>query len=165
MLQSLRSLFGVESDALSGRATPQAGVIPYVVEDGVPVFLLITSRRTGRWIFPKGACDGAEHPHDCARREAWEEAGVDGEITGPAIGVYRDMKLRPHRRAVIEVELYPMQVSRQDETWPEQDDRTRHWATLAEARRLITTPGLLELAEQAEAHVSRTLAGREPEPV
>lgn len=164
MLQSLKSLLGRESDTLSGRATPQAGVIPYVVEDGVPVFLLITSRRTGRWIFPKGACGGSERPEECARREAWEEAGVDGEITGPPIGVYRDMKVRPRGCGVIEVELYPMQVSRQDESWPEKGDRTRHWATLEEAKRLITTPGLLELAEQADSYVSESLADRTPEP-
>ena len=41
-------------------------------------YLLVTSRRTGRWIFPKGSPLVGEAPAAAALREAAEEAGVDG---------------------------------------------------------------------------------------
>jgi 8-oxo-dGTP pyrophosphatase MutT (NUDIX family) len=135
-----------------GAATHQAGVIPYALENGVPVFLLVTTRRTGRWIFPKGACEADETLHACAAREAFEEAGVEGEIAGPAIGAYRDRK-HAARTSVIEVEMYPFHVTRQHDEWPESKARKRHWVTLAEARELITTPGLFDLAERADAQI------------
>ena len=82
-----------------------------------------------------------------------EEAGVEGEVTGPAIGFYRDRKVHPMRRKLIEVAMYPLRVSKQLEDWPEKDERQRHWATLEEARKLLTTPGLFELVERAEEHI------------
>jgi hypothetical protein len=47
---------------------------------------------------------------------------------------------------VILVEMYPLRVTRQFDTWPEQGHRHRHWAVLREARRLLAEPGLVELA-------------------
>ncbi len=41
--------------AHAAEALPQFGAIPYTVVRGQAVFLIITSRRSGRWIFPKGA--------------------------------------------------------------------------------------------------------------
>ena len=152
MLETVKQLWPTR-EKLTGPAITQAGVIPYAVKDGVAVYLLVTSRRTGRWIFPKGGCDAGESAHDCAAREAREEAGVEGEVTGPAIGFYRDRKVHPMRRKLIEVAMYPLRVSKQLEDWPEKDERQRHWATLEEARKLLTTPGLFELVERAEEHI------------
>lgn len=153
MLQSLKHIWRPGRQIPDGPAALQVGAIPYVLREGVAVFLLITSRRTGRWIFPKGGCGKDENPAGCAMREAWEEAGVKGDITGPAVGVYRDRKIRPRAETVIEVQMYPLCVSEQADDWPEKDERRRHWATLKEARALLTTPGLLELAEKAEAQI------------
>jgi len=36
-----------------------------------PVFLLVTSRRTGRWIFPKGRLSEGMEPWQSAEREAY----------------------------------------------------------------------------------------------
>src|SRR5690606_30264532 len=116
-----------------GAATREAGVIPFAIEDGEPVFLLVTSRRTGRWIFPKGVCREHEPAATCAKREAFEEAGVDGEIAGGPVGTYRDRK---HGAGPLLVEMYPFAVSRQHDDWPEKSVRKRHWATLDEARGL-----------------------------
>ena len=42
--------------------------------------LLIRARRSPHdWVLPKGHIEQDEAPHDCARREIREEAGVDAE--------------------------------------------------------------------------------------
>lgn len=144
---------------VTGRARTQVGAVPYVLEDGVPVFLLVTSRRTGRWIFPKGACRSGEAAPSCAAREAFEEAGVEGTVTGGAVGAYRDRK---HNAGPLDVEMYPLRVTRQHDDWPEKTLRRRHWATLAEARTLLSTPGLIDVVERAESQIlAAALAGRQ----
>ena len=59
----------------------QYAALPYRVVGGVPQILLITSRRTRRWIVPKGWPVDGLHPRDCAAMEALEEAGVCGELS------------------------------------------------------------------------------------
>ena len=65
---------------LSDDARPdkrQSGCIPYALVGGQAVFLLITSRRSGRWVFPKGSHMDGKTPWDSAAQEAYEEAGVE----------------------------------------------------------------------------------------
>lgn len=124
----------------------QSGAIPYSIVENIPVFLLITSRRTGRWIFPKGVIQEGLDPAESAKIEALEEAGVEGSIGRISIGSYRSWKTRGVRRFVIEVDMYPLRVERQIDNWPEIKERHRHWVTLTEARRLIIDKRLVELA-------------------
>lgn len=147
----LQGLFQELADrfALRMRGTPlarQAGAIPYTVVKGQAVFLLVTSRRTGRWIFPKGELSEAMQPWELAAHEAFEEAGVKGEIETQPIGSYRTMKTSGIRRYPIVVDLYPLRVTEQFEEWPEKNQRHRHWAILPEAKRLLSEPRLKELA-------------------
>jgi 8-oxo-dGTP pyrophosphatase MutT (NUDIX family) len=137
----------------------QAGAIPFTVVQGQVVFLIITSRRSGRWIFPKGAPIEGLSPWQVAMHEAAEEAGVEGDVYTQPIGSYRTMKTLGIRRAVIEVVMYPLRVTRQLDNWPEMKSRHRHWVILPEARRLLSEP---RLAELASALSRRVLA--EPQP-
>lgn len=123
----------------------QAGAIPYTIVRGTPVFLLITSRGTGRWIFPKGAPMKGYELWQVAAREAFEEAGVEGEVETTPIGRYRGFK-GSLRSAPIEVQMFPLRVVRQLDEWPEKESRHRHWVILAEARRLLSDPQLMEMA-------------------
>lgn len=143
----------------------QAGAIPYALADGQVVFLLITSRRSGRWIFPKGAPIEGLAPWDVAAHEAFEEAGVEGEVDARPIGSYRTMKTLAIRRAVIEVDMYPLRVTRQLDDWPEKGRRHRHWAILAEAKRLLSNPKLADLAARLSQRVLAEAAARQaPQP-
>ena len=131
----------------------QFGAIPYRHVDGEIVFLLITARRTGKWIFPKGGPVEGLTPAESAAEEAFEEAGVRGRIGAAPVGHYRAFKARPGKaRPAVEipvlVEMYPLEVTEQFDDWPEKGERKRHWATLAEARRLLSEPGLVALAEK-----------------
>jgi len=136
-------------------AMPQAGAIPYTLVNGTPVFLLITSRGTGRWIFPKGTLIEGYEPWQVAAREAFEEAGVEGDVEPTPIGSYRGLK-GSIRTAPIEVRMYPLRVVRQVDDWPERDKRPRHWVILPEARRLLSDPQLVTLATLLHRRVAKS---------
>lgn len=123
----------------------QAGAMPYAIVDGRMAFLLITSRRSGKWIFPKGAIEPDTTPWESAALEALEEAGVAGEIAATAVGSYR-AGMGGDGATLVDVDLYPLRVTHQYDSWREQNQRLRHWATLAEARRLLADKSLARLA-------------------
>ena len=125
----------------------QVGALPYAVVDGRMAFLLVTSRRSGRWIFPKGAIEPHLTPWDSAALEAFEEAGVTGEVEQTPIGSYR-AGAGASASKLIDVDLYPLLVTQQLDAWKEKDQRLRHWVTLGEARRLLAHPGVANLVAQ-----------------
>lgn len=126
-------------------AGPQFGALPYAMVDGQLVVLLITSRGRGQWIFPKGGLITGKTPWDSAASEAFEEAGVEGEIEQVPIGSYF-LPVAGHRPRPVEVKMFPLRVTRQRDDWKEMGQRYRHWAVLPEAKRLITHEGLADLA-------------------
>ena len=115
----------------------QYAALPYTIVEGKLVILLVTSRRTGRWIFPKGGAKEGQTPWEAAAMEALEEAGVEGEIETQPIGSYRTMKSSGFRSTPIRVDLYPLKVTQQFDAWEEQGERYRHWALAREAKRLL----------------------------
>lgn len=138
---------------IDAEAPRQSGAIPYRIVEGQVVFLIVTSRRTGRWIFPKGAPIDGLAPPEVAAREAFEEAGVEGAISDRSLGSYRTVKVKGVRRVGFEVDMYPLAVETQHETWPEIGQRHRHWVLLPEARRLLSDPRLAQLAAKLQEEV------------
>jgi 8-oxo-dGTP pyrophosphatase MutT (NUDIX family) len=63
----------------------QAGAIVFREEGGIARVLLARPKKDPTlWVFPKGHIEPGEAPRIAALREAFEEAGVAGVITGPA---------------------------------------------------------------------------------
>lgn len=126
------------------RGTVQYGALPYGVDDGGEVqIVLVTSRATRRWIIPKGWPMKLLAPHKAAAREAFEEAGVVGKPCKEAIGAYRYDKLTDEGLLLrCTVTVYPLRVQRLDEEWPEAHQRERRWFTQGEAARLVDEPEL-----------------------
>ncbi len=147
LLRSLRARWFSAPPADAEVGDRQSGAIPYAYVDETVVFLLITSRRTGRWIFPKGSLPRGASPQAHAAREAFEEAGVEGRVESDSIGSYRTWKTRGISRIVIEVAMYPLLVETQADDWPEKGERHRHWVTLTDARRLLTDDRLLTMVD------------------
>jgi 8-oxo-dGTP pyrophosphatase MutT (NUDIX family) len=137
----------------------QVGAMPWTLVEGRLVFLLITSRQSGRWIFPKGGLSGSLGPAESAAREALEEAGVEGEVARAPIGSYRTA-LSDSVRSLVVVDLYPLQVTTQLEEWPEMAERHRHWALLPEARRLLARRGPAVLVERFSRQMISSSSGR-----
>lgn len=125
----------------------QVAALPWrPTEDGSFEVLLVTSRGTGRWVLPKGWPEKREERHEAAAREAAEEAGVDGAISPSAIGrFYYGKLLASGMRWRCEVFVYPLQVDRIADKWPERKSRTRRWYRPQEAARLVNEPDLGEL--------------------
>jgi 8-oxo-dGTP pyrophosphatase MutT (NUDIX family) len=95
--------------------------------DGVEI-LLITSRETRRWVPPRGNAIPGLRPYESAAQEAFEEAGVRGGVQPQEIGTYRYQKRsRDGRVTPAKVHLYPMLVTEEAESWPEQNQRERRW--------------------------------------
>ena len=124
-----------ETDPVEG---VQAGAIPYRLVEGQVVFLMITSRRSANWIFPKGTIEKNQTPAEAVAQEAFEEAGVRGEVGDRPVGAY----LHPRNDAeesMVRVELFPLHVTEQLDDWPEEPQRFRHWALLPQVRRLMAS--------------------------
>lgn len=139
--------------ALSEAATIQYGAMPYSIVEGRIAFLLITSRRTGRWIFPKGGLIEGLGPAGSAAQEAFEEAGVRGTVDLTPIGSYRTVKRRL-RATPIDVQVFPLRVEEQFDEWPEMQERRRHWAMLREAERLLSDRGAASMATKLSERFS-----------
>jgi 8-oxo-dGTP pyrophosphatase MutT (NUDIX family) len=146
------------SSAREGAAVVQFGAMPYRVIEGRVAFLLITSRRTGRWIFPKGGLIDGLSPAKSAAREAYEEAGVEGAVDSMPIGTYRTVKQRL-RRTLIDVQVFPLHVEKQLDDWPEMAERHRHWVMLTEAKRLLSDKGAAVMAAKLNKRVLESLEG------
>lgn len=115
-----------------------------VRKDKVQV-LLVTGRKSGAWILPKGwPVDGATGSKS-ARNEAWEEAGVKGQITGDCLGVYIHYPQRSAFRRPRMVAVYPLQVAKLASEYPEAHLRRRKWFTAEKAARKVDNPALANL--------------------
>lgn len=108
--------------------------------------LLITSRGTGRWILPKGWAIKNLSDSGTAAREAFEEAGVVGQVRSKSIGTYRVRKwIHGGLPVYCTVQLYPLEVEQLRDKYPEKKQRKRRWFSQAEAASLLGDPELKAL--------------------
>lgn len=142
----------------NAKTLTQVAALPFVeVATGIDV-LLITSRRRGRWIIPKGwPVDGLSYP-GAAAREAREEAGAHGEIGQETIGDYTYTKQTGQGYGVpCRVLVYPLRVAYQELAWREQAERSLQWTALGNAADVIEQKDLANLLKQL-AHTPGTLS-------
>ncbi len=126
----------------------QSGVIP-ILYDWPDVHAVIITPRdgSGRWIVPKGNIPSTLTPAEAARREAFEEAGIEGRVLPEPIGDYRYEK----RGVTHEVSLFVLRVHRLHAEWPEMRQRRRGIVRLARARRLIQSEPLRRMLDRVGA--------------
>lgn len=138
--------------AKRGRRRRQYAALPLARgADGELLVILVTSRETHRWIIPKGWPEKGLEPHELAAKEAYEEAGLVGDVAPESIGSYRYAKrLRGRKTVTCEVDVFPFMVERQLDDWPERGQREVRWCTPEEAALLVEegklVAMLLELA-------------------
>jgi 8-oxo-dGTP pyrophosphatase MutT (NUDIX family) len=108
--------------------------------------LLITSRETRRWVIPKGWPISGRSAAESAAQEAYEEAGIRGEMSAQAIGHYGYRKrLRGGAKKRFLVDVFAMEVTEVLDQWPEAHQRARQWLPPAEAWALVEEPELAAL--------------------
>jgi 8-oxo-dGTP pyrophosphatase MutT (NUDIX family) len=129
---------------MAKRGAQQVAALPWRRgEDGIEV-LLITTRTTGRWLFPKGWPMPDKADHDAAAQEAWEEAGVRGTMHPSPIGSYGALKVSESGKARhVTVTVYALQVDSEREDWPERSQREKRWASLREAVDIVGERNLI----------------------
>jgi predicted phosphate transport protein (TIGR00153 family) len=97
-------------------------------------------------VIPKGNPQSDLAPHAAAAAEAEEEAGVCGQICPTPLGSYRYRKKRGSGASLmIDVDVFPLAVSRELAAWKEQSQRERRWFSLSDAAAAVDEPDLREL--------------------
>jgi 8-oxo-dGTP pyrophosphatase MutT (NUDIX family) len=130
---------------VSDNGCSQSAAIPFRIEKKAPRVLLITSRRSGRWIVPKGIVEEWQSSKEAALQEAFEEAGVRGTIVGSAVGSYEYEKWG----GVCKVKVFLMRVEETLSEWPESDLRDRKWFGIDQALKKVDSRDLRRLIEVA----------------
>ncbi|NQV58015.1 MAG: NUDIX hydrolase, partial [Rhodospirillales bacterium] len=109
------------------KIVPQSAVIPYRYEGGELRILLITSLGTKRWVLPKGHIERGLTPRESAEFEAFEEAGLSGDVEELSIGAYTYMKNKKKGGRQCRVEVFPMNFKHMVDDYPEAGLRKRKW--------------------------------------
>lgn len=127
----------------------QFGALCWRLQKDKLQFALVSSRRTGRWIIPKGwPLDGAT-PAQAAACEAWEEAGLEGRVSDICLGIYSYTKVFDGAAQLpCVVAVFPMKVKAARRNWPERSDRKRKWVTPRKAAALVDAPELKRLLRE-----------------
>lgn len=114
----------------SGRLQQVAALV-YRYEAEERQVLVITSRGTGRWVIPKGWPQVGRTLAETAAREAYEEAGVRGEISSHPIGSFDYCKndLPPECINQFTVAVYALHLVERAKDWPEREQRICEWVS------------------------------------
>ena len=126
-------------------ASQQYAALPWRKPQGIEI-LLITSRETMRWVIPKGWPMKGHAAAESAAQEAYEEAGVRGQMTARAIGHYDYSKrMRGGAKKRFRVDVFAIEVTEVLDLWPEANERTRQWLSPHEAAAKVNEPELAAL--------------------
>ncbi|WP_297803611.1 NUDIX hydrolase [uncultured Brevundimonas sp.] len=124
----------------------QIAALPWRQRGKEVEFLLVTSRETRRWVIAKGNRMAELDDPQAAAQEAYEEAGVQGDIAARPVGHYRyDKRMKDGRAVPCVVDVYPLEVLIQLGSWPEFEQRTRKWMSRDEAASAVHEPDLASL--------------------
>ncbi|QUS36824.1 NUDIX domain-containing protein [Falsirhodobacter algicola] len=133
----------------------QYGALCWRVKNGRRQILLITSRETGRWVIPKGWPMEDRTPAGAAAQEAWEEAGVRGDVASVPIGSFLYDKVMSRRKNAVvslrtRVRVFALKVRALEKDYPERKQRRRRWVSCSKAARLVREPDLAALLRAFE---------------
>ena len=137
---------------LDGPLAQQASAVPYRnSERGLEFCLITASGNPRKWGFPKGAIDPGETPPEAALKEAWEEAGLRGEISEAPLGQYLYKKSGRRLRVVV----YLMEVQVCALYWDESHRRKRQWVRAEQVPAKLGSSLLQPLFELAIAQLEQ----------
>lgn len=148
MSHSKSSVFALDG----AQAQTQQGALCWRMRRGHIEVLLITSRDTGRWVIPKGWPAPGLDPSASAAREAWEEAGVEGEVASVPLGMFGYDKGRPGMAPLpCVVNVFALRVRRLASRYPERKERRRKWFAADKAAQKVAEPELRGLFLRLQA--------------
>lgn len=130
----------------------QSCVIPYRLNNGELEFLLITSIKKKKWIFPKGYIEFNLSAFESAKKEAFEEAGVIGENETVELGSFKSKK----KNGVSLIQVFSMEVTKELKDYPEKDLRKRKWFSLNETNKEIENQELKNFISKLRQNLKLT---------
>ncbi len=116
------------------RLRKQLGVLAYEYHRDRVWLVLVTNRKNTRWIFPKGQPEAALSDKKVAMMEAYEEAGILGEIDNSIKPV--EVVVRTNRGKVRLI-VYPMRIRKLLNKYPESKLRKRQFLDSEKALRKL----------------------------
>ena len=133
------------------RDREQAGVIPFRRKKGNIEVCLIRNKGRKKWKIPKGFVDPGETAEQAALKEAWEEAGLKGRLSGGSIGLYGYEKWGFE----LTVSVYLMEVTDADDDWEESRFRERSWERVETAFEMLRKHPVRPLLDIAATRLER----------
>ncbi len=127
----------------------QSAVIPFRIKNNKIKILLITSRNSKKWIFPKGFIENNLSAKQSAEKEAYEEAGIEGQVHDLILGEYSFNKWG----GTFHVKVFPLHVTKIFDEWPEDNLRKRKWMSLKKAISKVKKNELKILLEKFEKYI------------
>ncbi|KRA43305.1 hypothetical protein ASD80_07980 [Devosia sp. Root635] len=117
-------------------------------ESGAVLVLLITSRRNGKWMLPKGWPMAGRSDPEAAQVEAMQEAGIVGSVSAAPMGSFRSFKLFDDGQSKpAQTLVYALHVTKELNKWKEKGQRQRKWFTPGEAASIVFEPDLARLLQ------------------
>lgn len=124
----------------------ESGALAYRLDRrGEPRVLVLTTSKGKQWGIPKGRVEPCLSFGDNAAKEAFEEAGILGEVAANSAGMYRATKRLTAGETVIEVWVYLLKVTDTLRDFPEKGRRELKWVSCDEAAKLLREPFLAKL--------------------
>jgi len=127
-------------------------------------FLLVNTNGGSKWTFPKGAPEPSMSHSQAAEREAWEEAGVHGEIEPRHFHLYLHSKgvfWKPPGVREFVVKAFLLEV---DRTEPSHEPmRNPTWFCSADARKTLAKGREVKYAHEIQAVIDRALVHLSPQ--
>jgi 8-oxo-dGTP pyrophosphatase MutT (NUDIX family) len=134
----------------------QFAALCYRISHGKVEVLMVTSRRSKRWIVPKGWPINGKTPSESALLEAWEEAWVEGKVDTRCVGLFSYTKELEDEEMDLPIVamVYPVKVKSLAKVYPESEERKRKWMRPKRAAERVDEPELAELLRNFNPPVS-----------
>ena len=87
--------------------------------------------------------------------EASEEAGLRGDVGEMQVGRFRKRREVKKQSVLCEVQVFPLEVTRQQADWPERKQRRRIWVAPRKAAKLVKKSGLRRAIREFGNHIHR----------
>jgi len=107
--------------------------------------LLVTGKRSKRWIIPKGWPMMGKSLAVAAQIEAFEEAGVEGKVDPQPLGTLAHLKRTALGSFRAEILVHALEVEEELADWPEKGERDRRWFPIEKAQTEVQSRKLRQL--------------------
>jgi 8-oxo-dGTP pyrophosphatase MutT (NUDIX family) len=117
--------------------------------------LLVTGRRSGNWMIPKGWPIRGKSLAKAAALEAFEEAGVKGTVDSKPLGSFRHTKQHLSLGLLdVSIVVHPLAVESELPKWPEDDQRERKWFSIKKAAQIVASNDLKRIILDLKGRVA-----------